>query len=792
MLASGSTSSFPPSLLSKSSNPINIGILGAANITPMALINPAKTIPNVVVYAIAARNKDKAENFAKQHGIPVVHATYEDLINDPKVHAVFIPLPNSHHAKFTSLCIAANKHVICEKPFSANEREAQSILSQLEALPDSTRPHVIEAFHYRTHPFIRTASSLFQSATNPAEPKLSYFPYKFKIKHATVNFMIPFNVFSKNDIRYNPDLAGGCTMDGGCYAINVARKLIFNEEPVSVISAKPTLHSPDIDSVMKFRLLFSNDRTCDITVSFIGPFVESLSNSVTNLVVNAVSDESVDQLPDLEIRFSNFIAPSVWCKMSVKHLRSGKVDTINLTNAAGDILKIQGSDGFAHNEMVTYWHQLSLFSKLVNKTITDEEKQALTFTNDAVKNMKVIDSVYEKAGMKLRNGSKAFIRYTENFIAKNSGKEWNFIKSEEEDTLLSPVQVGSLAIVKRLCDLVAYVHINKDIDYDLIWFFISNLEKYRSPLYLACANRHLEIVVYLVEQQGAVIELDYNSSFLKTVSKLPNLENKKQFSLPEYMKSRDFSYSLLFPSVYFGHEAIVSYLLSCGLDPSVLHLTYSKFRSWTATVFAAKRNHVGIMKILIDNGATFRVDSNVLPLDEMYHAASCRSLDILKYFLQNRIPDRNTSTRLRIQYIDYYGEIVRAAVLKNHVDAVVILLDAMPNYKITARLPASAAVTSPTNIVRWRHLESADSHKKIILTEIFLETISIQPSNYFVKNLKTLMVWGANLQGDVSEVASPPHCAAQYSPEVFKLFVQFKGNITLFSGWENFLLCGGT
>src|SRR4051794_26487771 len=96
---------------------LRIGVLGAARITPIALIKPARRLPGVEVAAIAARDPARAAQAAAKLGIPTVHETYAAVIDDPTLQAVYIPLPNALHAQWTLKAIAAGKHVLCEKPF---------------------------------------------------------------------------------------------------------------------------------------------------------------------------------------------------------------------------------------------------------------------------------------------------------------------------------------------------------------------------------------------------------------------------------------------------------------------------------------------------------------------------------------------------------------------------------------------------------------------------------------------------------------------------------------------------
>ena len=128
--------------------PLRIGILGAARIAPSALINPAKGNVEVVVAAVAARDASRAQAFAAKHGIAGVHEGYESLIADPEIDAVYNPLPNSLHGRWTRAALAAGKHVLCEKPFAANAAEAREIAE----LAAKSKRVVMEAFHYRYHP----------------------------------------------------------------------------------------------------------------------------------------------------------------------------------------------------------------------------------------------------------------------------------------------------------------------------------------------------------------------------------------------------------------------------------------------------------------------------------------------------------------------------------------------------------------------------------------------------------------------------------------------------------------
>src|SRR3569833_2005061 len=96
---------------------LRIGILGAARIAPAALVKPASSSSEVDVVAIAARSLERAQTFAARHGIPRTHSSYEALLADPDIDAVYSPLPNGLHGRWTRAALEAGKHVLCEKPF---------------------------------------------------------------------------------------------------------------------------------------------------------------------------------------------------------------------------------------------------------------------------------------------------------------------------------------------------------------------------------------------------------------------------------------------------------------------------------------------------------------------------------------------------------------------------------------------------------------------------------------------------------------------------------------------------
>jgi predicted dehydrogenase len=114
----------------------------------MALTNPAKNVPEVQVMSVAARDPKRAKKFARRHRISHVHQTYQELLDDPEVDAIYNPLPNGLHAEWTLKALRAGKHVLCEKPFASNTSEAVEMANAAK----KTGKVLYEAFAYRSHP----------------------------------------------------------------------------------------------------------------------------------------------------------------------------------------------------------------------------------------------------------------------------------------------------------------------------------------------------------------------------------------------------------------------------------------------------------------------------------------------------------------------------------------------------------------------------------------------------------------------------------------------------------------
>src|SRR5712691_324455 len=214
------------------SKKVRWGVLGVAKIALDKVIPAMQQGEWSEVTAIASRDLGKAQAAARQHGIGSVYGSYEELLADTEIEAIYNPLPNHLHVPWSIKAAAAGKHVLCEKPLSLTVNEARQLL----AVRDRTGVKIAEAFMVRTHPQWLAARELIKEG-------------RIGKLCSIMGFFSYFNRDSEN-IRNTLEYGGGALMDIGCYPITTSR-FIFNEEPKRVIAIV------ERDPVMKIDRLTS-------------------------------------------------------------------------------------------------------------------------------------------------------------------------------------------------------------------------------------------------------------------------------------------------------------------------------------------------------------------------------------------------------------------------------------------------------------------------------------------------------------------------------------------------------
>ncbi|PYH91920.1 NAD(P)-binding protein [Aspergillus ellipticus CBS 707.79] len=226
---------------------------------PFAVINPAKSHPEAIVAAVAARDPERARQYAKRHGIPIVHDSYQSLLEDPSIDAVYIALPNAYHYEWTLRCLKAGKHVLLEKPSCSNAEEARKLFTH-PLVTGSNAPVLLEAFHNQFHPAWQTfLSQVHQS------------PYGGTVKHASSSFHLPQGYLALDDIRFQYKMAGGCLMDLGTYPLSCVRQILGKGEKLHPVSAQyqplpPAVSAsePQIDTAISAAYETDNGKTAEI------------------------------------------------------------------------------------------------------------------------------------------------------------------------------------------------------------------------------------------------------------------------------------------------------------------------------------------------------------------------------------------------------------------------------------------------------------------------------------------------------------------------------------------------
>lgn len=324
--------------------PLRLGVLGAARIAPFAVLKHARNLDSVDVVAVAEeyRPEQHLRRYAKKHRIPQTYRSFDELLANPDIDAVYVPLPISMHADWCIKAIEAGKHVLCEKPFAANATQVERVLRVAE----QTDLVVAEAMHFRYHPLVDRVRQIIRDGEIG------------EIRHIEASFSayLPFN-----DFRFNYETGGGGTIDMGCYPIGFIRA-VTEEEP-TVLEAEAGLHGTLIDRWMRAQMRLPSGGDVNLFVGMRCSKLLSVSMEIKG------THGSIGIL--------NFIKPEVYHRLRVR------------TEAGVRSERVPGGS--------TYGTQLAAFADAVRA-----RTQPVTTVADSLKNMQVIDAIYLAAGLPVR------------------------------------------------------------------------------------------------------------------------------------------------------------------------------------------------------------------------------------------------------------------------------------------------------------------------------------------------------------------------------------------------------
>lgn len=316
--------------------PLRIGVLGAARIVSLALLDPARERSDVCVTHVAARDPGREADFAAKHGLEAAGG-YQALLDRDDLDLIYIAIPPSGHCEWSIRALEAGKAVLCEKPFARSGSEAEQMVA---AAQKSGRP-LLEAFHYRFHPIVRRVEALLRDNAIGS------------VTSARASFCTTLPC-APGDFRWSAAQGGGAIMDLGCYPIHALRTLLGSEPTVSSASARM---EKEVDASASASLLFEGGIVAEMDCAMSG------KERALNLEIIGSTGR---------LALSNFILPHTGATLTVETAGCTIAEPASTTS--------------------TYSAQLD---HIVEVLLGNEDPR--TGGMDAVANMRVIDAIRELA-----------------------------------------------------------------------------------------------------------------------------------------------------------------------------------------------------------------------------------------------------------------------------------------------------------------------------------------------------------------------------------------------------------
>jgi predicted dehydrogenase len=328
------------------SEPLRLGVLGAARISERAIVAPAHDTGTRLV-AVAARDRSRADAFAEQHGVERVYDSYADVIADADVEAIYNPLANGLHGPWNLAAVQAGKHVLSEKPFASNADEA----AEVRDAAAKAAVVVLEGFHYIFHPVMQRMLDLLDSGEMG------------DLERVEAVMIIP--APDDDDPRWSLPLAGGALMDLGCYALHAHRMLApwGGGEPTLVAARGEARDGkPGVDEWLDADLEFPDGPTGSARCNMAGDF--------ERMTLRIVGSRGIATA-------ANFVLPQ-------------RDDRIFVATPAGERVEQLGT-------RPSYTYQLEAFTARLR-----EDEPLPIDADDAVTSMQLIDQCYRAAGFEPR------------------------------------------------------------------------------------------------------------------------------------------------------------------------------------------------------------------------------------------------------------------------------------------------------------------------------------------------------------------------------------------------------
>jgi predicted dehydrogenase len=315
-------------------------LLGTSTVATYAMIAPARVVDAVTIASVGSRDPARAKAYAEAQGI-AGWGSYEDLLADPSLDAIYIGLPNNLHATWSLRALRAGKAVLCEKPLASNAEEAAALVAEARSIG---RPFV-EAFHWRCHPVAARLRRIV------AEGEIG------AVRQIEGRFSYPRSNMLPDDFRLDYRRGGGVLMDAGCYSVNLLRMLLG--EPTGLRGATAVLEGAEIDVEMDATLLFAGGA--------VGRVVSTNTGADFDVVTTIAGDAGTATV-------HNAFLTDFGCRIDFDVGRRRWTEDLGKTP--------------------TYQYQAAHFADVVRG-----RAEALTTIDDAVANLAVVDMIYRGAGL---------------------------------------------------------------------------------------------------------------------------------------------------------------------------------------------------------------------------------------------------------------------------------------------------------------------------------------------------------------------------------------------------------
>ena len=376
----------------KTDRPLGIGVLSAANINFTALFDPADSHRDVVVTAVGARSLAKAQAQIDKYNVTTAKAlgSYDEVLADPDIDAVYIPLPNALHCAWAIKAMNAGKHVLVEKPIASNAAQAKQILETSK----KTGKVALEAYHWRFHPAAHRIKELVESGQYGA------------VQVVDARFYVSAGFIPAEDIRFQYELGGGACIDLA-YVFSAALYYACDDPVASryrILDAHPRLvpKDKDVDEAMEATIGITPTGKSAVTCKVTADMAQPKLFGIIPKLWDGTPTMSIE-LERARIDFPAFVGPWLQHTITITEKDGEGKLTKNKSTEQCYVGGPQWGEGRGARFWTTYRYQLEAFVDMVRASDAGRAYSGPDVPlGESVKLMELIDDVYRKADLPVR------------------------------------------------------------------------------------------------------------------------------------------------------------------------------------------------------------------------------------------------------------------------------------------------------------------------------------------------------------------------------------------------------